>query len=205
MYQSETGHYMCHNKYFGRKLSVEGVQDTLLEFLNNGTRIRTGLIDPIIEKLRKLHEVVSKQNTFRFYSSSLLIMYDGWEVENADSPSQSQAQQRQQDTSNMEQQQQGEAASSAGQNSNYNGASLPAETTHDTSQSDNTNYMQWETTQFEQQQQQKVDVRMIDFAHTTHEGFRGDRTLHAGPDKGYLFGLESLIRMFEKLKATVYT
>ena len=199
---------MCHNKYFGRKLSVEGVQDTLLEFLNNGARIRTGLIDPIIEKLRKLHEVVSKQNTFRFYSSSLLIMYDGYEVENADSPSQSQAQQRHRDTleqQQQQQQQQGEAASSAGQNSNSNDASLRSDTTHDASQSDNTNYMQWETTQFEQQLQQKVDVRMIDFAHTTHEGFRGDRTLHAGPDKGYLFGLESLIRMFEKLKATVYT
>jgi hypothetical protein len=44
-----------------------------------------------------------------------------------------------------------------------------------------------------------VDVRMIDFAHTTHQGFHHDR-LRSGPDRGYLFGLENLIQMFEEIK-----
>lgn len=40
-----------------------------------------------------------------------------------------------------------------------------------------------------------VDVRMIDFAHTTHEGFDGDTMVHCGPDNGYLLGLDNLIRL----------
>ena len=45
----------------------------------------------------------------------------------------------------------------------------------------------------------KVDVRMIDFAHTTHSGFSGDR-VRTGPDKGYLFGIKNLIRLLEEIR-----
>jgi len=47
-----------------------------------------------------------------------------------------------------------------------------------------------------------VDVRMIDFAHTTHKGFCRDDKLHQGPDKGYLFGLDNLIEAFHRLRST---
>uniref|UniRef100_A0A3Q2QCD3 Kinase n=1 Tax=Fundulus heteroclitus TaxID=8078 RepID=A0A3Q2QCD3_FUNHE len=45
-----------------------------------------------------------------------------------------------------------------------------------------------------------VDVRMIDFAHSTFKGFRGDTAVHDGPDRGYVFGLESLIQILESLR-----
>lgn len=45
-----------------------------------------------------------------------------------------------------------------------------------------------------------VDVRMIDFAHSTFKGFRDDPTVHDGPDRGYVFGLESLINIMEQLR-----
>lgn len=45
-----------------------------------------------------------------------------------------------------------------------------------------------------------VDVRMIDFAHSTFKGFRGDTAVHDGPDRGYVFGLESLVRILESLR-----
>jgi len=44
-----------------------------------------------------------------------------------------------------------------------------------------------------------VDVRVIDFAHVTHEGFLSDPTVHRGPDNGFLFGIRNLIHMFEEM------
>jgi len=46
-----------------------------------------------------------------------------------------------------------------------------------------------------------VDLRMIDFAHSTFKGFRGDTAVHEGPDRGYVMGLESLEHILEDLRA----
>uniref|UniRef100_A0A2C9JM22 Kinase n=1 Tax=Biomphalaria glabrata TaxID=6526 RepID=A0A2C9JM22_BIOGL len=45
----------------------------------------------------------------------------------------------------------------------------------------------------------KFDVKMIDFAHTTHKGFVSDRIIHSGPDTDYIRGLENLIKLFLQL------
>ena len=45
-----------------------------------------------------------------------------------------------------------------------------------------------------------VDVRMIDFAHSTFKGFRDDPTVHDGPDRGHVFGLENLISIMEQMQ-----
>lgn len=50
------------------------------------------------------------------------------------------------------------------------------------------------------QQPPRVEVRMIDFAHSTFKGFRGDTAVHDGPDQGYVFGLESLVQILESLR-----
>jgi inositol-hexakisphosphate kinase len=44
-----------------------------------------------------------------------------------------------------------------------------------------------------------VDVRMIDFAHTTHAGFHDD-VVHEGPDRDYMWGLSNLIHLFQQLQ-----
>lgn len=47
-----------------------------------------------------------------------------------------------------------------------------------------------------------VDVRMIDFAHTTFSGYLGlDETVHWGPDNGYLLGLDSLTGILSELRS----
>ncbi len=230
MYKADTGHYLCHNKFFGRKLTAEGFQDTLTEFLHNGYRLRSELIDLIIERLRALHAMLSKQNTFRFYSSSLLVMYDGWELENdwaaGNHSNQSEAPVEQSDHQMELEGEENLGPLSTGGHDNSNGTAPPpsSSTTGQSSYEQSHHNHHWDfnsttpslrgpcsspsgnsNTREQRQQHKLIDVRMIDFAHSTREGFRGDKTLHPGPDKGYLFGLETLIRMFEKVKASSYT
>lgn len=147
-----TGHYLCRNKYYGRGLSNEGFCQALYQFLHNGTELRQDLFEPILSKLRSLKAVLERQASYRFYSSSLLIIYEGREPERAElSP---------------------EKDITVGCQSPPLDP-LPAP---------------------------HIDVRMIDFAHSTFKGFRDDQTVHDGPDRGYVLGLESLVDILERIR-----
>jgi inositol-hexakisphosphate kinase len=141
VYQVNTRKYICFDKYEGRTLSVDGYKRNLIQYLNNGTKFRIDVIDPIIEKLERLHQIIKCKSTYRFYGSSLLIFYDG-----------------------------------------HDDGGVTTTTMNDVN---NKNI--------------KVDVRMIDFAHSTHSGYK-DSKKHSGPDNGYLFGLENLIKIFKEIK-----
>ncbi|XP_063274630.1 inositol hexakisphosphate kinase 3 [Prinia subflava] len=146
VYQADTGQFLCKDKYFGRRLSPEGFRQTLRLFLCNGKQLRAELLEPIVLRLKALLAVIRKQSSYRFYSSSLLIIYDGQEhKESADHRP-------------------------------------PFPKTHGTNPS-------------------RVDVRMIDFAHTTFKGSKSNPnpTPHDGPDHGYIFGLENLIKILQSL------
>lgn len=142
VYQMDTGHYLCRNKYYGRGLSIEGFRHALYEFMHNGAKLRRDLFEPILSKLCSLKTVLERQASYRFYSSSLLIIYEGKEPGRAE-------------------------------------VSPPLDPPPAPS----------------------IDVRMIDFAHSTFKGFRDDQTVHDGPDRGYVFGLESLINILEDIRA----
>lgn len=77
VYQLNTGHYLCRNKYYGRGLSIEGFRQALYQYLHNGKGLRQDLFEPILNKLRTLKAVLERQASYRFYSSSLLIIYEG--------------------------------------------------------------------------------------------------------------------------------
>ncbi|XP_046544842.1 inositol hexakisphosphate kinase 1-like [Haliotis rubra] len=81
VYQQTTGIYVTRDKFFGRTLMDDTFKDTLYQFLHNGHTLRTCVIEPIVQRLEKLYSQLLKQQTFRFYSSSLLIMYGGEEDE----------------------------------------------------------------------------------------------------------------------------
>ncbi|KAL4675875.1 hypothetical protein H8959_010020 [Pygathrix nigripes] len=152
VYQTDTKYFLCKDKYYGRKLSVEGFRQALYQFLHNGSHLRRELLEPILQQLRALLSVIRSQSSYRFYSSSLLIIYDGQEPP--------------------------ERAP---------GSPHPQEVpqaAHGSSPGGLT----------------KVDVRMIDFAHTTYKGSWNEHTTYDGPDPGYIFGLENLIRILQDIQ-----
>ncbi|KAJ6667747.1 hypothetical protein lerEdw1_016068 [Lerista edwardsae] len=164
VYQLDTGHYLCRNKYYGRGLSIEGFRSALYQYLHNGVELRKDLFEPILAKLRSLKAVLERQASYRFYSSSLLIIYDG-----KDSRSETNIERRAETCLKQAD------------------GSLP-EGLQDASMTESLTV------------QPKVDVRMIDFAHSTFKGFRDDPTVHDGPDMGYVFGLESLVNIIEQMR-----
>ncbi|NXH17285.1 IP6K3 kinase, partial [Bucco capensis] len=152
VYQADTGHFLCKDKYYGRKLSVEGFRQSLRQFLCKGNQLRLDLLEPIILRLKALLAVIRKQTSYRFYSSSLLIIYDGQEhKENTEA------------LDNHLHYQKTNCSSSQGMNPS------------------------------------RVDIRMIDFAHTTFKGSKGNQTTYDGPDHGYIFGLENLIKILQNI------
>ncbi|XP_043244577.1 inositol hexakisphosphate kinase 1-like [Amphibalanus amphitrite] len=133
VYQVNLSRFICRNKYYGRKLTVDGFKQALCQFIHNGTTLRTDLLPAMIARLSELRSVLQRQHSFRFFTSSLLVIYDGQEA------------------------------------------------MHD---------------QPERSARGDVDVRMIDFAHATHQNF-DDPVQHSGPDQGFIFGVESLISMLK--------
>ncbi|XP_053169510.1 inositol hexakisphosphate kinase 3 isoform X2 [Hemicordylus capensis] len=151
VFQADTVQYLCKDKYYGRKLSPDGFRQAIYQFLHNGKHLRTDLVEPIVSELKALLSVIKKQNTYRFYSSSLLINYEGLEK-----------------TIPLDNHPQGHCQNTSCAVSHASGGP-------------------------------KVDVRMIDFAHTTYKGSRNIHTVYDGPDQGYIFGLENLIKIVQSI------
>ena len=74
---------MYMDKYSGRNILASNFKRSLLSFLDNGTHYLVGYIPVLLEKLKLLIQVVEKLPNFRFYASSLLILYDGHTFESS--------------------------------------------------------------------------------------------------------------------------
>lgn len=60
--------FVKRDKYWGRQLSEVDFKDALCEFFHNGVRLRTRVIEKVLARLEKLHSVIEKQSSYRFYS-----------------------------------------------------------------------------------------------------------------------------------------
>ncbi|XP_074493908.1 inositol hexakisphosphate kinase 1 isoform X1 [Sebastes fasciatus] len=246
VYQLNTGHYLCRNKYYGRGLSIEGFREALYQYMHNGKGLRQDLFEPILNKLRSLKDVLESQASYRFYSSSLLIIYEGKEPEGPSVLSSGQHAALHQKTpaaaaephrgpgphappapgapceTDLSQNPEPGSLSSQGPGLKATPSACPPPPAPP-SKSDCHSFLPPHPSPHphpdssssppapslmsspppptaQAQQPPLVDVRMIDFAHSTFKGFRGDTAVHDGPDRGYVFGLESLVQILESLR-----
>ncbi|CAH1993842.1 unnamed protein product [Acanthoscelides obtectus] len=77
VYEVERDVYYKKDKYWGRELNENGFKNALCRFFDNGYGLRVNVIRRVIKKLEELRRIVEKQSCYRFYSCSLLIVYEG--------------------------------------------------------------------------------------------------------------------------------
>ncbi|KAJ8948599.1 hypothetical protein NQ318_007603 [Aromia moschata] len=77
VYEPEGDYYYKKDKYWGRELNEEGFRNSLRRFFDNGHGLRATVIRRVVAKLEELRRVIEKQSCYRFYSCSLLIVYEG--------------------------------------------------------------------------------------------------------------------------------
>lgn len=156
------------------------------------------MIRKVVGCLIELRKAIEKQNSFRFFSSSLLILYEGC-VKGRDEENDDFFSLLKNDASCMEDIEKygvdsmmdDESSLESSNDSTCASASLSWLSSHK---------MSIESKKCQVGHGPEVDVRMIDFAHTTYAGYDGDTTVYTGPDTGYLLGLDSLIRLLREVE-----
>ncbi|KAI9317494.1 hypothetical protein BX666DRAFT_1820269, partial [Dichotomocladium elegans] len=69
--------YEFQDKYAGRELSAEAFKDLLYHFLHDGSRLMIRHVNQLLFKLQHLERLIRSLPGYRFFGSSLLIIYDG--------------------------------------------------------------------------------------------------------------------------------
>lgn len=163
--------FICYNKYYGRKLTPESFRSTLKMFVSNENFVHHNLLDRLIEKLKKLRSVIVQLESFRFYTSSLLLIYEG-------------------NTCNK------------------------CNVTCEKKEKQVNNGTTWANCASEEDLDKFFDVRLIDFAHSTHSNLNSFLTTPTSSplpyvasqqdyDEGFVFGLDNLIKILSLFKTKV--
>jgi len=79
VYQVKSGQFKSKNKHWGKDLAFGEFAPAIERFFNNGERVRRGLAKKFLEKLQPILEMMEGRGRFRFYASSILFIYEGWE------------------------------------------------------------------------------------------------------------------------------
>jgi len=74
VFEPSTQTFHCRDKYFGRTLDREALRSVLRRFFSNGSG---DVICRVIDRLQAIKSSLKQLRSYRFYSSSLLVIYDG--------------------------------------------------------------------------------------------------------------------------------
>jgi len=85
VWNSKKGEYVSYDKDFGKKVTKEKMLDSLQLYFDNGDGVNYDIIPSFLDKLEEIFDWFRSQKQLRFYSSSLLFLYDA-ENKKADSP-----------------------------------------------------------------------------------------------------------------------
>lgn len=188
MYQSDLGQLMFMNKYQGRKLTLAGFKEALYQFFHDGRRLRRELLSPVLRRLREMQAALEACESYRFYSSSLLIIYDGEPPRAPTRPRHRGGEEGDEDEQSDEDEDEEEEGafsfSPSGSSSVAGGGGGSSRSSHSGEAGSGA----------------AVDVRMIDFAHTTCRHYGEDSVVHEGQDSGFIFGLQNLITIISQLE-----
>lgn len=194
MYNATKDVYSFKDKYYGRSLTPDGFHMALRDFLQNGSQLRTELVPTLIAMLSQLRAMITRQGSFRFFSSSLLIIYDGKlktphssSVESTGFMSSDSVMIDRRDESSWQQ-----------EDTPTNLSHPPLNNIHT---SPNNQHIGQQRSSLEEARKM-VDIRMIDFARTTNNMCIQDRVKYSGPDDGYIIGLDTLISAFREIANT---
>ncbi|CAB3261644.1 unnamed protein product [Arctia plantaginis] len=77
VYEAETGACVRRDKYWGRALTESGLREALRDFFAAGSALRVRVVRRVLRDLDALRRAIAKQTSYRFYSCSLLIVYEG--------------------------------------------------------------------------------------------------------------------------------
>ncbi|XP_059186355.1 inositol hexakisphosphate kinase 2-like isoform X2 [Centropristis striata] len=192
VYRCDTGQLMFMNKFHGRRLSVPDFKEAMFQFFHSGRHLRRELLSPVLRRLRELQAALESCESYRFYSSSLLIIYDGapHQKHSEDNLSDEEEEEEEPD---MEEEEAGDVAGAPG---------FPrrSSTCSDGSVSSGSSAVGQARLTHSDPITPLVDVRMIDFAHTTCRHYQGDSVVYEGLDSGYIFGVQNLITILSELE-----
>jgi len=75
-YSLDYNEFWQMHKYEGRKLTAENLPLAFERYFHNGQSLRRDAVESVLQQAREIERVVER-GEFRFYSTSLLLVYDG--------------------------------------------------------------------------------------------------------------------------------
>lgn len=185
VYQADKGTYVCCNKKYGNKLTEDDLRYEVGRFVYDKHRHSRRIRASIIRRISQLKELISSMDQYRFFGCSVLIIYEG--MEKVDSTTQGNDVNGSADVESTLSK--GDAGSGKYRpDCNDEPRDLRTENAKRTDEGDD-----------EDDDNDGVLVKIIDFAHSSSAEVAGmDGINYEGEDKGFVYGLETLIELIRE-------